>query len=152
MRPRPAPALANSYREGRGPSLKMHDMRHQTRFQSLAAVAVLAALAAGCADREAPSATGPTSATTDRWLGQWNGPEGTFLRIESRPHSYRVTIQNLDGPRSFEGSAVGNRIQFVRDGVTETLRASNGAETGMKWLSEKRDCLTVKTGEGYCRD
>ncbi len=29
---------------------------------------------------------------------------------------------------------------------------TNGAETGMKWLSEKANCLTISPGEGYCRD
>ena len=90
--------------------------------------------------------------STDQWLGQWNGPEGTFLRLEADGGKYTVTIQNLDGPRSFEGISSGNTIRFERDSVQESIHASNGAETGMKWLSEKSNCLTVRTGEGYCRD
>jgi len=88
----------------------------------------------------------------DQWLGQWNGPEGTFLRLEADGGKYTVTIQNLDGPRSFEGISSGNTIRFERDGIQESIHASNGAETGMKWLSKKSNCLTVRTGEGYCRD
>ena len=92
------------------------------------------------------------SSITDQWLGQWNGPEGTFLRLESDGGKYTVTIQNLDGPRGFEGVSSGTTIRFERDGVHESIHASNGAETGMKWLSEKSNCLTVRAGEGYCRD
>ena len=55
-------------------------------------------------------------------------------------------------PRTFQGNAAGEQIEFVRDGVKESLRATNGAETGMKWLIEKSDCLTVRAGEGYCAD
>ena len=94
----------------------------------------------------------PAASTTDKWLGQWNGPEGTFLRLEADGGKYTVTIQNLDGPRTFEGVSSGNTIRFERDGIQESIHASNGAETGMKWLSEKSNCLTVRTGEGYCRD
>ena len=65
---------------------------------------------------------------------------------------YEVTIQNLDGPATFQGTAVGDQVTFERNGVKETIRASNGVETGMKWLSEKSDCLTVRPGEGCCRD
>ena len=94
----------------------------------------------------------PAASITDQWLGQWNGPEGTFLRLEANDGKYKVTIQNLDGPRRFEGISSGNTIRFERDGIQESIHASNGAETGMKWLSEKSNCLTVRTGEGYCRD
>jgi hypothetical protein len=95
---------------------------------------------------------GGSAPLTDAWLGRWNGPEGTFLLLEGGKGSYQVTVQNLDGPRVFEGAAVGDRIQFERDGVTETLTATNGVDTGMKWLTDKMDCLTIRSGEGYCRD
>ncbi len=94
----------------------------------------------------------PIPNATHQWLGQWNGPEGTFLRLEADDGKYTVTIQNLDGPRSFEGVSSGDTIRFERDGIQESIHASNGAETGMKWLSEKSNCLTVRAGEGYCRD
>ena len=120
----------------------------------------LALVLVGCADRDrssdasgAPSAaaTNPTPAA-DRWLGQWNGPEGTFLRVEGGKGKYQITIRDLDGPRTFQGRAVGDRVSFDRDGATETIRATNGLDTGMKWLSQKSDCLTIRPGEGYCRD
>lgn len=104
-----------------------------------------------------PSQTAPVSpppqgvVETDKWAGKWNGPEGTFVDIAGANGTYQVVISNLDGPRTFKGAADGNRITFDRDGIRESLRAGSGAETGMKWLSEKTDCLVVKPGEGYCR-
>ena len=114
----------------------------------------------GCEDRRsgsahfiAASAPGKISAAeADKWLGKWSGPEGTFLQLAGGNGKYEVTIQNLDGPRTFQGNAVGDQIEFERNGIKESLRATNGAETGMKWLSEKSNCLTVRAGEGYCRD
>lgn len=95
------------------------------------------------------------SATIDKWKGQWNGPEGTFLRIDGGAGNYNLTIQNLDGQLTYTGIGivvgVDEEIQFERNGIKETIHASNGAQTGMKWLSDKSDCLTIRVGEGYCR-
>ncbi|WP_337179438.1 hypothetical protein [Hydrogenophaga borbori] len=116
---------------------------------------------AGCSDRgadtpppaPAPAApTPPPAPATDQWIGEWSGPEGTFVRITGGNGHYDVTVQNLDGPRTFVGMAVGDAVEFERDGKKEVLRASNGEQTGMKWLAGKKDCLKVRTGEGYCRD
>lgn len=136
-----------------------------TRFLSLMASMALAFSVAGCQDRGTgaapPAEPSPPAATpapvapkpaTDQWVGQWNGPEGTFLALSGGGGQYEVTIRNLDGPRTFAGTAAGDRIEFERDGVKESVRATNGAETGMKWLAEKKNCLTVRAGEGYCRD
>ena len=111
----------------------------------------------GCTDQEAglrpaSSNSSRVPAITDRWLGQWNGPEGTFLRLVGGQGKYEVTIQNLDGARTFQGNAAGGQIQFERNGLKESIRATSGAETGMKWLADKSNCLTVRSGEGYCRD
>lgn len=132
------------------------------RTPHLAALSVVLTLVvAGCKDpvatppQASPVTTPPVSTAApaaDQWVGKWNGPEGTFLQLAGGNGKYEVTIQNLDGPRTFPATAVGDRLEFERDGVRESARASNGAETGMKWLGEKKDCLTVKTGEGYCRD
>ena len=101
----------------------------------------------GCAPRHCGSSTGNGSLAR-----QWTGPEGTFLRIAGGLGKYEITVQNLDGPRTFAGALSGDSIRFERDGVVELIRATDGAGTGMKWLREKTNCLTVRPGEGYCRD
>lgn len=134
----------------------------KTNFVHLACRASLAiaVLGAGCTGQDSgsvpekaadskPVAIGPAA---DKWLGKWNGPEGTFLQLAGGNGRYEVTIQNLDGPRRFQGMAVGAGFEFERDGTKEVVRATTGAETGMKWLAGKSDCLTVRAGEGYCRD
>ncbi len=114
-----------------------------------------------CQDRNQPAA-GPSSTTpaqtaaaannqTDKWLGQWNGPEGTYLLLSKSGDKYIVKIQSLDGAQTYEGVSSGDRIQFERGGKTESIRAGSGQETGMKWLLEEKTCLIIKTGEGFCR-
>jgi hypothetical protein len=129
------------------------------RHQPLAAPLAMLALF-GCAERDTDSSASDAASSnatnldpaTDKWLGQWNGPEGTFLWLEGGKGTYEITIQDLDGPRTYQGSTVGDQIHFDRNGATESIRATNGVETGMKWLSDKSDCLTIRPGEGYCRD
>lgn len=120
----------------------------------------MAIVAAGCGDRTANPGQVATQASseanstpvTDKWLGKWIGPEGTYLQIAGAHGRYEITIRNLDGPRTFQGRAVGLQVEFERDEAREVIRATNGAETGLKWLNEKTNCLTVRAGEGYCRD
>jgi len=88
----------------------------------------------------------------DSWLGRWEGPEGTYLRLAKNGDKYVVEIQDLDGPKTFEGFADGHRIRFTRDGKTEFISAGDGQATGMKWLAEKKNCLLTKLGEGWCRN
>lgn len=137
-----------------------------TRYRS--SLLLLAALALSACKEKAPDAAptvvtaastpapasmpAPAAPATDKWLGKWNGPEGTFLNLAGAEGKYQVTVQNLDGPATFPGTAAGDTIAFERSGIKETIRAGSGADTGMKWLSEKKDCLVVKPGEGYCRD
>ena len=106
-------------------------------------------LAAGAAGCEVQPATPPG---TDAWLGRWIGPEGTYLEIAGKNGAYEVTVKDLDVARTFDGVAAGDRIEFVRDGAKESLRATDGDATGMKWLAGKTNCLTIEVGEGYCRD
>ena len=107
-------------------------------------MAVLTAVLLGC--KEEGSAGIP-----EKWAGKWQGPEGTFLLLEKTP-SPRVTIEDLDGPRRFDVEVKDGVVHFMRDGKDETIHAGNGAQTGMKWLANKEDCLIVHEGEGYCRD
>jgi putative lipoprotein len=90
--------------------------------------------------------------TLDRWLGKWNGPEGTSLVLSKKGDKYVVKVRSLDGLETYEGIAAGDRIQFTRDGKTESIHAGNGEETGMKWLLDKKSCLIIKAGEGFCRN
>lgn len=123
-------------------------------------LACAAALCA-CSPSEPPLATPPSQPasaaaasapeTAGAWVGRWQGPEGTYLDITGGPGAYRVTISNLDGPRTFDARAGSDTLVILRDGTTETLRPGKGADTGMKWLADKQDCLIVKPGEGYCR-
>lgn len=88
----------------------------------------------------------------DAWLGKWIGPEGTFLVLSQHAGKYAVEIHSLDGPATYEGTAVGDRIEFVRDSKRESIHAGNGEDSGMKWLLDKKNCLIIKTGEGFCRE
>ena len=89
---------------------------------------------------------------TDKWLGKWIGPEGTYLVLSKNADKYAVQINSLDGPETYEGMSTGDRIEFQRNGKTESIRAGNGHDTGMKWLQDKSNCLIIRTGEGFCRD
>ncbi len=111
----------------------------------------------GCGKRTqapGPAVVNPANVvdTSAPLLGRWNGPEGTFLLIEGESGKYVVTVQNLDGPRNFDGKGAGNGIEFLRDGAMMTIRPTNGAGTGMKWLAGRKDCVVIAPGEGYCRD
>lgn len=130
------------------------------KFQPFIACALLTLMVTGCSDHQSSSTPvasvifpdASSAQTADKWLGKWVGPEGTFLLLAGGGGTYKVTIQNLDGPQTFKGLAAGDQIAFERNGVKEYLRATTGAETGMKWLSDKSNCLAVRVGEGYCRD
>lgn len=63
-----------------------------------------------------------------------------------------MIIRNLDGERSFPGVAGEGQVSFERDGQRVVIKATDGAGTGVKWLAGKNRCLTVRRGEGCCRD
>jgi hypothetical protein len=119
------------------------------------ALAVATTLVA-CKDAPVPTTTSSSEAKKDGpftdWVGTWNGPEGTWLRLSTEvPGVYTIAIKNLDGEQTFRGSAEGSRIVFERDNKRETLQRTDGPGTGMKWLADKKDCLALKQGEGWCR-
>lgn len=92
-------------------------------------------------------------AVTHQWPGRWNGPEGTYLDLGfNADGNVSVVIADLDGPQNFKGRFVGDAVQFSRGGRVEIIRAASGPDTGMKWLLDKKDCLLIRPGEGYCRD
>ncbi|MGU3389132.1 hypothetical protein [Sphingomonas sp. M1A8_2b] len=96
----------------------------------------------------------PVAAARD-YSGRWLGVEGMYLDIAKAgsPGRYTLTMQwDLDNKGTFVGTASGDTISFDRNGLRETLRPTDGNATGLKYLAGKTDCLTVKPGEGYCRD
>jgi hypothetical protein len=103
----------------------------------------------------AADAAGPVTARTEAdYLGRWVGVEGMFLNVAKKPGG-GVTLDmqwDLDNKGKFDGSVTAEGLRFMRDGVAETAVPTDGAATGLKWLDGKKDCLTVKEGEGYCRD
>ncbi|HEY8190932.1 MAG TPA: hypothetical protein VIG74_00805 [Alphaproteobacteria bacterium] len=98
------------------------------------------------------TACSPHSLEHNSLPGHWTGVEGTALDIASAENGFTVTITNLDGPRSFPAAPTPAGIAFTRDGENLTIRPGTGADTGMKWLADKKDCVTVAPHEGYCRD
>lgn len=91
------------------------------------------------------------------WAGKWIGVEGMFVTITpTDPGKYKLQmVATLDDPAqgvSYEGSDAEGGIAFTRAGKAELLRASNGDQTGLKWLAGKKDCLMVQESEGFCRD
>lgn len=109
------------------------------------------------ASASTPAAT-PTPADTAPleadYLGRWTGVEGMHLVVASKPGG-GVTLEmqwDLDHSGTFDGSVTAEGLRFMREGVAETAVRTNGGATGLKHLAGKQDCLTVKPGEGYCRD
>lgn len=94
----------------------------------------------------------PQAVSYDSWIGTWTGPEGTALTLSKNESIYNLDFVMLDGPVSVMGTPIENGIAFTRMGQTHTLRHGTGLDTGMKWLTEKNDCLVVQQSEGYCRD
>jgi hypothetical protein len=105
-----------------------------------------------------PPATSPTPADTARteadYLGRWTGVEGMFLVVAPKPAGgVALDMQwDLDNRGVFDGSVTAEGLRFMRNGVAESAVHTDGDATGLKYLAGKQDCLTVKPGEGYCRD
>ena len=106
------------------------------------------------------SGSGSAQASTDTvpvqddYLGRWTGVEGMYLEVAAKPDG-GVTLDmqwDLDNRGTFDGSVTAEGLRFMRNGVAETAVPSDGDATGLKYLVGKQDCLTVKPGEGYCRD
>jgi hypothetical protein len=91
----------------------------------------------------------------DDWVGRWKGVEGTYLVVSKGKDAgtYKLEMQyTLDDKGKFDGTGTSEGISFKRPDGEQLLKASDGDATGLKYLAGKKDCLTVKTGEGYCRD
>ena len=103
---------------------------------------------------DTPPAPTDTSAEEADYLGRWTGVEGMYLVVASKPAG-GVTLDmqwDLDHKGTFDGSVTAEGLRFMREGVTEIAVHTDGDAIGLKYLAGKQDCLTVKPGEGYCRD
>ena len=88
----------------------------------------------------------------DTLLGRWTGEGGAYLNVAKKGEKFVIEIANLDGPKTFEGTAKGDTIEFTRNGKTETIKAATGAETGMKGFERETNCVVVTKGsEGFCK-
>jgi hypothetical protein len=138
---------------------------HFPRPLALTVIALLACAVAACgkqkpavpvaqpaAPASSASAVTPAPGVVQGWMGTWLGQEGMVLTLTAKQDTkVDVLIVDLDGERRFEGVASFDHIQFERDGIQERIMATDGEATGMKWLANESNCLTVKEGEGYCR-
>ena len=98
------------------------------------------------------SSPGGNVAKVDALVGRWTGAEGTYLNVSKKGERYSIELANLDGPKTFEGTAKGDAIEFVRNGKTETVKAASGADTGMKGFEKETNCVVVTKGsEGFCK-
>lgn len=94
---------------------------------------------------------GPTAVAD--WNGKWIGVEGLVLVIApgATADTRKLKITLMDGTNDYVGKVDDDQIEFMRDGKMETIHAGTGAETGLKYLADKDDCLIIKPGEGFCR-
>ncbi len=124
------------------------------RLHAIAVVVIAICMTTECqrADKVATKSEAETPSPARQWVGKWIGPEGTFLVIQEGGFDFTVIINSLDGPNSYSGKAVANGIAFQRNGRDELVHAGSGADTGMKWLLDKKHCLVINKGEGFCRD
>ncbi len=148
-------------------------MQKSMIFAGAAALVLLA----GCEKAEAPAPT-DTATTTEvpvetvpsetattedpataphrfaSWAGKWTGVEGMYATITTaEPGKYKLEMQSdLDTKGTYDGADSERGITFKRGTEELSLRRGSGDETGLKYLAGKKECLIVKTGEGYCRD
>lgn len=105
-------------------------------------------------DDESAANASAAALPTDAWIGKWIGVEGLVLDIQPSGERgrYVLSVTLMDGTKSYEGTAEGDLIRFMRDGRPESVRAATGDQTGLKWLAGKQNCLMIQQGEGFCRD
>jgi hypothetical protein len=90
---------------------------------------------------------------TDEWLGKWIGVEGNYLQIDAgdAPGVYTITEGTLDGQLRYTGQTTGDGIAFTNAGKTGKISAGAGPDTGLKYLADKKNCLVIESGRGFCR-
>lgn len=90
----------------------------------------------------------------ESWAGKWTGVEGMYVTIATaEPGKYKLEMQSdLDTKGTYDGEDSEHGIKFKRGNEELSLHRGSGDETGLKYLAGKKECLIVKSGEGYCRD
>lgn len=109
---------------------------------------------AAAANAAEPANPAPAFHSYDGWIGTWTGVEGLVLELSpAGDGNYLLDMQSdLDTHAVYTGIPTAEGIEFNRGGQKLVLREATGAETGLKWLEGKQDCLVVLPGEGFCRD
>lgn len=103
--------------------------------------------------KNSPAPTGIANLEAD-YLGRWTGVEGMYLVVASKPGG-GVTLDmqwDLDNKDMLDGTVTAEGLRFMRKGVEESAVRTDGDATGLKYLAGKQACLTVRPGEGYCKD
>ncbi|WP_375270564.1 hypothetical protein [Sphingomonas sp.] len=102
-----------------------------------------------------PTASLTIAKTARDYAGRWIGVEGTMLTVKP---TGAATVDldmrwglDADMAGTYPATVTPDGLRFTRGGETLLLRPSDGDATGLKWLAGKKNCLTVKPGEGYCR-
>lgn len=101
-----------------------------------------------------PSARATTTSAVDPFAGRWTGVEGMYLAATPTGAPGRYTLDmryDLDHRTTLPGRRTDEGIAFTRNGEQLVLTRGTGAQTGLKYLAGKQDCLIVSSGEGYCR-
>lgn len=150
------------------------------KMSMILAAGVAMVLLAGCEKAEAPAPSDTPTTTTEvpvnsssdettqagesdpataphrfaSWAGKWTGVEGMYVTITpTQTERYSLEMQSdLDTKGTYVGRDSEHGIQFERGGEALSLHRGSGEDTGLKYLADKKECLIVKLGEGYCRD
>ena len=85
-------------------------------------------------------------------VGRWSGADGKYVNITRKGDKYSIELSDTAGPKTYDGTAKGDVIEFTRNGKTETIKAASGAETGIKGFEKENNCVMITKGsEGYCK-
>lgn len=120
---------------------------------NIAALATEATTPTPVATASASPSIVTASDDTEKWAGRWIGVEGTYL-VVTPTGSGTASLEmqyDLDNKGTYPATVTPEGLRFTRGGEQMLLHPSDGDATGLKWLAGKKDCLTVKSGEGYCR-
>ena len=136
------------------------------RRQILVATAISCLLVSACKKVEEVPVADATEAVTvpeqtvtamvdvADWAGKWTGPEGLYVIVTPGTEG-KIALEmqsDLDTKGSYEGTATADGVSFKRGDEMLMLKQATGDQTGLKYLAGKKNCLMVKSGEGFCRD